>query len=51
MKKIIFFNPRSANANYRIPNSVLNIAASIDGYYEWVIVDGNPESDSFEKIA
>jgi len=29
----------------------MNIAASIEGKYEWVIVDGNRESDPFEKIS
>lgn len=48
--KVLLFNPRSANAKYRIPNSILNIAASIDEKYEWVIVDGNCESDPTKKI-
>jgi anaerobic magnesium-protoporphyrin IX monomethyl ester cyclase len=51
MHKILLFNPRSANAKYRIPNSILNIAASVDGKYDWAIIDGNRENDSFEKIA
>jgi anaerobic magnesium-protoporphyrin IX monomethyl ester cyclase len=51
MHKILLFNPRSAVAKYRIPNSILNIAASVDASYEWAIVDGNRENDSFEKIA
>jgi len=51
MKKILLFNPRSANAKYRIPNSILNIAASVEDRYEWAIVDGNRENDSFERIA
>lgn len=50
MNKILFFNPRSAIAKYRIPNSILNIAASVEGKYEWVIVDGNREEDPFKKI-
>lgn len=50
MNKILLFNPKSANATYRIPNSILNIAASVDGKYEWVIVDGNREDDPQEKI-
>jgi anaerobic magnesium-protoporphyrin IX monomethyl ester cyclase len=45
MNKVLLFNPRSASAKHRIPNSILNIAASIDGQYEWVIVDGNREAD------
>jgi anaerobic magnesium-protoporphyrin IX monomethyl ester cyclase len=51
MKKILLFNPRSAENKYRIPNSILNIAASVDKKYEWAIVDGNRENDSYEKIA
>jgi len=50
MPKILFFNPRSANNKYRVPNSVLQIAASVDGVYDWVIVDGNRESDPYKKI-
>ncbi|TSJ43197.1 radical SAM protein [Mucilaginibacter corticis] len=50
MNKILLFNPKSANAKYRIPNSILNIAASIEGKYEWVIVDGNCEADPLKKI-
>ena len=48
--KIILFNPKSANAKYRIPNSILNIAASVDGKYEWAIVDGNCEADPVDKM-
>ncbi|HTE12670.1 MAG TPA: cobalamin-dependent protein, partial [Chitinophagaceae bacterium] len=50
MHKILLFNPRSANAKYRIPNSILNIAASVEGKYPWVIVDGNREEDSLSAI-
>ncbi len=50
MAKVLLFNPRSASAKYRVPNSILNIAGSIEGLYEWVIVDGNRESDPYEKI-
>ncbi len=51
MSKVLLFNPRSANLKYRIPNSVLNIAASIEGRYDWVIVDGNREDEPYRKIA
>ena len=47
---ILLFNPRATNHNPRIPNSVLQIAASIDGIYEWVIVDGNLEKDPWTVI-
>jgi anaerobic magnesium-protoporphyrin IX monomethyl ester cyclase len=50
MNKILLFNPRSANNKYRIPNSILNIAASVEGKYEWVIIDGNCEADPLKKI-
>lgn len=50
MNKILLFNPRSSNGKYRIPNSILNIAASVDGIYDWVIVDGNRERDAYAAI-
>jgi radical SAM superfamily enzyme YgiQ (UPF0313 family) len=50
MSKVLLFNPKSANAKYRIPNSILNIAASVEGKYDWVIVDGNCEADPVKKI-
>jgi anaerobic magnesium-protoporphyrin IX monomethyl ester cyclase len=50
MNKVLLFNPRSANNKYRIPNSILNIAASVEGKYEWVIIDGNCEYDPLAKI-
>jgi len=49
--KVLLFNPRSANYNHRIPNAILAISASIDNKYEFIIVDGNREKDSYEKIA
>jgi anaerobic magnesium-protoporphyrin IX monomethyl ester cyclase len=50
MNKILLFNPKSAVAKHRIPNSILNIAASVEGRYEWAIVDGNCEADPLAKI-
>jgi anaerobic magnesium-protoporphyrin IX monomethyl ester cyclase len=49
--KVLLFNPRSATYKYRIPNSVLQVAAAVDGRWEWVIVDGNREIDPYAKIA
>jgi len=49
-RKVLLFNPRAANSKPRIPNSVLSIAASIEGKYEYVIVDGNREKDPLAKI-
>lgn len=51
MNKVLLFNPRSGVFNHRIPNSILQIAASVNGMHEWAIVDGNCEDDPFEKIS
>lgn len=48
--KIIIFNPRSANGKHRIPNSILQVGASIHGKYEYVFIDGNLEKDPWETI-
>lgn len=50
MSKVLLFNPRSARTKPRIPNSILAIAASIDGKYDYAIVDGNMEIDPWPKI-
>ncbi|MHB8579867.1 MAG: B12-binding domain-containing radical SAM protein [Ignavibacteriaceae bacterium] len=50
MNKIILFNPKSGVYNHRIPNSILQVAASIHGKYEYVIVDGNMERDAWGKL-
>ncbi len=50
MKAVLLFNPRSAKSKHRIPNSVLQVAASIDETHEWEIVDGNMEVDPWAKI-
>ena len=50
MNKVILFNPRSANAKHRIPNSILQVGASIHGKYEYVFIDGNREEDPWLKI-
>ncbi len=47
---VILFNPRAANHKPRVPNSILQVAASIDGAREWVIVDGNLEEDPWIRI-
>lgn len=48
--KIIIFNPRSANGKHRIPNSILQVGASIHGKFEYVFVDGNLEKDPWLTI-
>lgn len=48
--KIIIFNPKSANAKHRIPNSILQVGASIYGIFDFVFIDGNLERDPWAKI-
>ena len=50
MNKVILFNPRSANHKHRVPNSILQVGASIYGKYDFVFVDGNLETDPWRKI-
>jgi len=50
MSKIILFNPRSANSKHRIPNSILQVGASLEGKYDYVFVDGNLELDAWAKL-
>ena len=50
MTKVLLFNPRSARFKPRIPNSILSIASSIEGLYDYAIVDGNMEDDPWVKI-
>ena len=47
---VLLFNPRSANSKYRVPNSILQVAASIYGKRELVIVDGNLEREPWTTI-
>ena len=48
--KLIIFNPRSANSKHRIPNSILQVGASIHGKFEYVFVDGNLENNPLAKL-
>jgi len=50
MNRVLLFNPRSARYKPRIPNSILSVASSIEGLYDYVIVDGNLEQVPWEKI-
>lgn len=50
MNKVLLFNPRSASAKHRIPNSILQVGASIHGEVEYVFVDGNLEEDPERQI-
>ncbi|MCX6319072.1 MAG: radical SAM protein [Bacteroidetes bacterium] len=51
MNKVLLFNPKSADAKHRVPNALLNIAASVEGKYDWTIVDGNCEKDPLATIS
>jgi radical SAM superfamily enzyme YgiQ (UPF0313 family) len=50
MNKVLLFNPRSAKSKPRIPNSILSIAASLENKMDYVMVDGNMETDPWDKI-
>jgi anaerobic magnesium-protoporphyrin IX monomethyl ester cyclase len=50
MNKVLLFNPRAGHRLHVIPNAILAIAASIEGIYDYVIVDGNREQDPLKKI-
>ena len=50
MLNVLLFNPRAANHKPRIPNSILQVAASIDNKHNYIIVDGNLEVNPLEKI-
>lgn len=46
----MFFNPRAAESKARVPNSILSIAASIEGKYDYAIVDGNLEKNPLKVL-
>ncbi len=48
--KVILFNPKSARAKHRIPNSILQVGASIHGKHDYLLVDGNLEKDPWKTI-
>ena len=50
MNKVLLFNPRAAESKARVPNSILSIASSIEGKYDYAIVDGNLEKDPLENF-
>jgi anaerobic magnesium-protoporphyrin IX monomethyl ester cyclase len=50
MNKVLLFNPRSAQYGWRIPNSILQVGASIEGKWDYCFVDGNREQDPWVKI-
>jgi radical SAM superfamily enzyme YgiQ (UPF0313 family) len=50
MNKVLLFNPWSARYGWRIPNSILQVGASIEGKWDFAFVDGNREADPWLKI-
>ncbi len=50
MNKVLFFNPRAAESKARVPNSILSIAAAIEGKYDYAIVDGNLENNPLKVL-
>jgi radical SAM superfamily enzyme YgiQ (UPF0313 family) len=50
VNKVLLFNPRSADHKARIPNSILQVGASIHGSRDYVFVDGNREHDPWSII-
>lgn len=49
-EKVILFNPRSGKWKHRVPNSILQVGASIQDEYDVIYVDGNLEENPKEKI-
>src|SRR5216683_3146680 len=48
--KVLLFNPRAGDPVHIIPNAILAIAASIEGQFDYAVVDGNREKDPYKKI-
>ncbi len=47
---ILLFNPRSCDAKYRLPNTLLALGAMIEGVHDYRIVDGNLMRDPFREL-
>lgn len=50
MNHVLLFNPWSARNGYRIPNSILQVGASIEGRYDYRFVDGNRDKNPWTTI-
>lgn len=49
---VVLFNPRSADAKHRIPNSILQIGGACEGLLsEYYFVDGNLEKDPLKTLS
>ncbi|MFK8046756.1 MAG: radical SAM protein [Crocinitomicaceae bacterium] len=49
-KAVILFNPRSGKWKHRVPNSILQVGASIQDNYHVIYIDGNLEEDPWRTI-
>jgi radical SAM superfamily enzyme YgiQ (UPF0313 family) len=47
---ILLYNPRSCNAKYRLPNSLLSLGSVLEGRYDYEILDGNFLSDPYPVL-
>ncbi len=47
---ILLYNPRATEIKYRLPISVLNLAAVFEGKYRWQLLDGNVDRDAGESM-
>lgn len=47
---VLLFNPLATHYKPRLPNSILQIAASVEGQFDWAIVDGNIDQTPWPKI-
>src|SRR6185312_14860811 len=48
---LIFYNPKAAISKARVPMSIMALAAVLENVREYVIVDGNIDSDPERTIA
>ena len=49
-KKVLLFNPKSGRWKHRVPNSILQVGASIQEQFPVIYVDGNLEDQPWDKI-
>jgi radical SAM superfamily enzyme YgiQ (UPF0313 family) len=47
---ILLYNPRATEFKYRLPISVLSLAAVFEGRYEWKLIDGNLDRNACQTI-
>ncbi|HUP27779.1 MAG TPA: B12-binding domain-containing radical SAM protein, partial [Chloroflexia bacterium] len=47
---ILLYNPRATEFKYRLPISVLSLAAVFEGKYPWRVIDGNTDPDAGKSI-